>query len=96
MEPRFQPGDLVFFDQSEPARIELDSKSVYLVTFENKEYARYVRKGGNRLYLACEESLLKPSEWDFVTLADKTILEVVRGRIVWICRQVEKPEAILF
>jgi hypothetical protein len=93
MQPRFQAGDLVFFDQSERARMEIDSSSIYVVNFEGREWARYVRRGGNRLYLAAENSLGVPGEWDFVSLLERTVLDVVKGRIIWICRQVEAAKA---
>jgi transcriptional regulator with XRE-family HTH domain len=89
MAPRFQQGDLVFFEESVSARTELDSRAAYLVNYEGKLLVRYIRWGGKRLYLVAEDSLTDPLRWDFVFLTDGNILEIVRGRIVWICRQLE-------
>jgi hypothetical protein len=89
MAPRFQTGDLVLFDESVGARTELDSGACYLVNYEGKCLVRYIRWGGKRLYLVAEDALNDPLRWDFVFIADRNILEIVRGRIVWICRQLE-------
>ncbi len=89
MAPRFQPGDLVFFDQSDKARTNIDPCSVYLVFFQGREWARYVRKAGNRIYLVSEDVMNRPADWDFVSLEESSILDVIKGRIIWICRSVD-------
>jgi hypothetical protein len=89
MYPRYQSGDLAFFDESPAARTELDSRAAYLVNYRDSLHVRYIRWGGKRLYLVAEDALTDPLRWDFVFIADRNILEIVRGRIVWICRQLE-------
>jgi transcriptional regulator with XRE-family HTH domain len=89
MAPRFRTGDLVLFDESPAARTELDAQACYLVNYEGKSRVRYIRWGGKRLYLVAEDALNDPLRWDFVFIADRNILEIIRGRIVWICRQLE-------
>jgi hypothetical protein len=89
MAPRFQAGDVAIFDESTAARTELDSRATYLVNYRGSLVVRYIRWGGKRLYLVAEDALTDPLRWDFVFMADGNILEIVRGRIVWICRQLE-------
>lgn len=89
MSPRFQASDVVLFEESAIARTELDSSAAYLVNYDGRLLVRYVRMGGKRLYLVAEDSLADPLRWDFVSIRDGNILEIVRGRIVWICRQME-------
>lgn len=89
MEPRFQSGDIVYYRSDVPARSELDPQAAYLVHKQGQLRVRYVRMGGQRLYLVSENSLHDPVRWDYVSLAGSHILEIVRGRIVWICRKVE-------
>jgi hypothetical protein len=89
MFPRFQSGDLAFFDESPAARRELDSRAAYLVNYHDTLLVRYIRWGGKRLYLVAEDSLTDPLRWDFALITGGNILEIVRGRIVWICRQLE-------
>jgi hypothetical protein len=93
MAPRFKQGDFVLFDQGVPARAELDYRAPYLVLYDGGLFVRYIRRGGSCLYLVAEDSLRDPIGWDYVSLMDQNILEVVRGRIVWICRQVETFKA---
>jgi hypothetical protein len=93
MEPRFQHGDVVYYRQSTVARSAIHAKAAYLVSFNGRILVRYLRMGAQRLYLVSEDSLEDPIRWDYVSLADRHILEVVRGRIVWICRKMEAFEA---
>lgn len=93
MEPRFQRGDVVYYRLDARARSELSPRCAYLVHHHEQLLVRYVRMGGRRLYLVSEKTLNDPVRWDYVSLAGRHILEIVRGRIVWICRKVEGPEA---
>jgi hypothetical protein len=93
MEPRFRGGDIVYYQQTARERTMLKAKAAYLVSHEGRTLVRYLRMGGQRLYLASEKSLQNPVQWDYVSLTDRHILEIVRGRIVWICRKMEEAEA---
>jgi hypothetical protein len=93
MEPRFHGGDIVYYHQSSRDRTILKAQAAYLVNHNGGALVRYLRMGGQRLYLASEESLQNPVQWDYVSLTDRHILEIVRGRIVWICRKMEEAEA---
>jgi len=93
MEPCFRSGDIVYYEQGVEQRTILSARSAYLVSHNDHIYVRYLRMGGQRLYLASQESLQNPVRWDYVSLTDRHILEIVRGRIVWICRKVEEAEA---
>jgi len=92
MEPRFRCGDVVYYQQGARERTLLDARAAYLVSYNGRILVRYLRMGGQRLYLASEESLADPVRWDYVSLTDRHILEIVRGQIVWICRKVEEAE----
>jgi hypothetical protein len=92
MEPRFRSGDVAFYEPGVVDWSMLNGRSAYLVNHRERPCARYLRMGGQRLYLVSEESLKDPMRWDYVSLADRHILEIVTGRIVWICRKVEEPE----
>jgi hypothetical protein len=96
MEPRFRGGDVVYYDAATRQRTSINAHSAYLVHHHNCIRVRYLRLGGQRLYLVAEETLQEPVKWDYVSLADRHILEIVRGRIVWICRKVEEAEAGAF
>ena len=96
MEPRFRGGDIVYYHHGARDRSSLNAQSAYLVNYHDRVLVRYLRMGGQRLYLASEETLHDPVRWDYVSLADRHILEIVRGRIVWICRKVEQDQAGAF
>jgi transcriptional regulator with XRE-family HTH domain len=92
MEPRFQAGDIAYFLQGGRSRTVLNPDSAYLLNVNKRMIVRYLRMGGQRLYLAAENSLHDPMKWDYVSLTDRPILDIVRGKIVWICRKVEAIE----
>jgi hypothetical protein len=92
MEPCFKGGDIVYYGPAASERNGICATSPYLVSYGGHLLARYLRLGGKRLYLVSEASLKDPIGWDYVSLADRHILEIVRGRIVWICRKVEEAE----
>jgi hypothetical protein len=92
MEPGVRGGDIAYYEPGTAERTTLDGKSLYLVRQNGQLCARYLRMGAHRLYLVSQENLKVPAKWDYVSLADRHILEVVTGRIVWICRKMEKAE----
>jgi plasmid maintenance system antidote protein VapI len=92
MEPRFRGGDIVYYGHGALERSVLQPEAAYLVAHNGVVRVRYLRMGGQRLYMASEETLRDPVRWDYVSLADRHILEIVRGRIVWICRKMDQAE----
>jgi hypothetical protein len=92
MEPRFRGGDIAHYEPGVVDWSMLNGRSAYLVNHNERLCARYLRMGGQRLYLVSESSLKDPMRWEYVSLADRHILEIVTGRIVWICRKVEEAE----
>jgi hypothetical protein len=93
MEPHFRGGDIVYYQPTARERTVLNARAAYLVSHNDRILVRYLRMGGQRLYLVSHESLHDPVRWDYVSLTDRHILEIVRGRIVWICRKMEEAEA---
>jgi hypothetical protein len=93
MEPEIRKGDFVLFDRDDRWRRNPRRQEAYLVSYDGAIQVRYVRRAGERLYFAAEDTLRNPLAWDFVSLADRNILDVVRGRIVWIGRQVASVPA---
>ncbi len=89
MQPRFQKGDSVLLDRSDITRSNPDPHAFYAVDLPGGTGARYVRLGGRCLYLATDATLREPSEWEYVSLASRNILEVVKGRIIWIGREMQ-------
>ncbi len=90
MDPLFHMGDLALLDCSENARQQPESDCCYVVEGAGYGLVRHVRLGGARLYLTSLDNP-NPLPWDFISLADRNILEVVRAKIVWIGREPEFP-----
>ena len=91
--PRFENGDLVLVDQSIAARRKIIKHAVYVVSTAEGPRLRYVRPGAGCIYLASENCLSCPSKWTPVPVADSTLLLIVRGRVVWVSRQLERAMA---
>jgi hypothetical protein len=89
MAPLFQDRDLILVDRAEAARSQPDPAGIYLISSPQGTLVRYVRAGGRSLYLAAHNDLQEPRRWNYLSLAGQNILEIVRGRIVWIGRKVE-------
>ena len=89
MYPRFQEGDLVLLDRSNADLSLLAAQACYVVDHSKGNLVRYLRRTGPALYLATEESLDEPVQWEQVSLAERTLTEIVIGRVVWMGRQVE-------
>jgi hypothetical protein len=92
MEPLVRAGDLALLDRSEAARREPRPAEHYVVQRDAHGLVRVVRCGHDRLYLAALDNP-NPLPWDFISLLDRNILEVVKARVVWIGRIPEPPES---
>jgi phage repressor protein C with HTH and peptisase S24 domain len=88
MEPLFRAGDMALLDCSEAARGEPEATGCYVVESSGQGLVRRVRRGGVRLYLTALDNP-NPLPWDFISLADRHILEVVKAKVVWIGRNPE-------
>jgi hypothetical protein len=89
MTPRFQKGDMVLIEQASTARLEVIKHAAYVVETVRGVRLRYIRRGGRVLYLSSEQTIQCPSKWEPVSLAGREMLDIVRGRVVWISRQLE-------
>ncbi len=85
--PRFQSGDTVLIDQGESARVTIVRDGTYVVMTPSGPRLRYIRLGDSRLYLPAEDSVASPARWESVLLDGSSLLRLVRGRVVWISRQ---------
>jgi hypothetical protein len=89
MAPLCRDGDLVLLERAEQSRLHPDPESVYIVETSTGTSVRYIRCGGRSLYLLTEQSIKEPRDWDYLSLVGRNILEIVRGRIVWMGRKME-------
>lgn len=88
MEPEFREGDLALLDRSEACRTSFLPSAFYLVNTEDGTPVRFVRTGGTRLYLLTLDSVDDPGKWEYLPLSGRNLLSVVKGRIVWIGRNI--------
>jgi hypothetical protein len=91
MEPDLVKNDLVLVDRSQEIRRLPSARSLYLVEFSGFGLIRYIRRRGSEIFLATSETKDTPAVWQCADLEARDILEVIRGRIVWIGRQMETP-----
>lgn len=91
MQPEVMENDLVLVDRSHSVRHSPDADSMYLVAFEGSALIRYVRCGGPGICLLTADTRDRSELWPCASLYGRDILEVIRGRIVWIGRQMETP-----
>jgi hypothetical protein len=83
--------DLVLLDQNPRVRSEPGSGAGVWVVKENASLSiRYLRMRGTSLCLANEVTLEDPGQWHSIPLTGRNILDIVRARIVWMGREMEK------
>ena len=83
----FRAGDLILMDQSRARRAVPDAASCWVVAQSAGLRVRYVRRTRGGLEITSYPGLA----WQSIPLPSGGILEIVRARIVWIGREMEKP-----
>ncbi len=87
------PHDLVLLDQNPAARAMPGEGGIWVVTEGAGLRVRYLRAKESRLYVANEITLKDPGQWQAVPPQGRNILDIVRARIVWMGREMEKGPA---
>lgn len=90
--PKFRSGDMVLIDQSASARTHLEHAGIYIVTPQGGPRVRYARVGDLQLYLPSERSIEHPAHWERIPLRGQSLLDIVRGRVVWVSRSLQGHE----
>jgi hypothetical protein len=85
----YRPGDLALLDLNEAKRSAPSAPSGWIVAESSGLRVRYVRRAGNALEVA--SNLEVSGDWHAISLHGRTILDIVRARIVWIGREMETP-----
>jgi transcriptional regulator with XRE-family HTH domain len=85
--------DLVLLDQNPQARAGPGSNSIWVVIEDAGLRVRYLRMGGARICVANEVTLKDPRKWHSIPPQGQNILDIVRARIVWMGREMEKEPA---
>jgi hypothetical protein len=85
--------DLVLLDQNPRVRSEPGGAGIWVVKENASLSIRYLRMRGAGLCLANEVTLENPDQWNSIPLAGRNILDIVRARIVWMGREMEKEPA---
>jgi hypothetical protein len=82
--------DIVLLDQNPAARVRPLS-GVWVISDDAFGMrVRYTRLIGSLLFVFHEANFADPVSWATIPLAGKNILDIVRARIVWIGRELEK------
>ena len=85
MWPTICAGDTIVVDPALRSRRNPDVQAIYVMRINGRGFIRRCRKVGDRLLiLSDQEAAGPPLTW--VSLENRKILDVVRGRIVWIGR----------
>ncbi len=87
MVPSLQPGDLVLLDQAEAGRRRPRFDGIYALALPEQSVICHCQRVGSALVLTRENARCSAPLPDRVPLADRNILDLVRGRVVWACRE---------
>ena len=88
MIPSVQPLDLVLLDTDPAKRKAPRLDRIYAVSLEGGAGLRHCALAGNSLLLVAENSRWRESKASELSLAERDILSVVRGEVVWVGREV--------
>jgi hypothetical protein len=84
-------NDLVLLDQNPIVRRAPETEGLWVVHESGGMRVRYLRMDGERLYVPNELTLEDPRKWHSISLAGLNLLDIVKARIVWFSREIEKP-----
>jgi hypothetical protein len=82
-----EANDMVLLDQNPAVRGSVEGQSVWVVAEAGGLRVRYLRTKRYFLYVVNETMLASPGEWPPVSLVERSILEIVRARVVWVGRE---------
>lgn len=85
MWPIVCPGDTIVVDPALPGRRNPDVQAIYVMRINGRGFLRRCRKVGDRLLILSDQEPVGPAV-TWVSLENRKILDVVRGRIIWIGR----------
>lgn len=88
MHPLFRGGDMALLDRAYRRRREPQGDGCYAVDLGPECLVRRVRRIADRLYMIIPGAA-EPAIDEYISLADRNILEVVRAKVVWIGRNLE-------
>jgi hypothetical protein len=86
-------NDLALLDQNPAVRSRPGGTAAWVVSERSGMRVRYLRIERGQLFAVNEATLDDPEQWQLIPLEGRNILEVVRARIVWIGREMEKEPA---
>ncbi|MBI3666605.1 MAG: helix-turn-helix transcriptional regulator [Acidobacteria bacterium] len=89
MMPLLEPGDLVLVDCAEAVRRRPLFDHIYVLAFGGRGAACRCQRVGASLVLVADNSRRPLRLPDHLSLVKRDILEIVRGRIVWACRELD-------
>jgi len=87
MVPTIQPADVVLLDTNPAKRRAPRLDRIYAVSLEGGAGLRHCGLAGDSLVLVAENPSWREGKAAEISLADKDILSIVRGEVVWIARE---------
>ena len=90
MAPLIEPGDLILVDRAEAVRRQPAFESIYLVSLNAGSAVCRCQQVGSSLVLIEENHRRSFRLPDRVPLVKCSILDIVRGKVVWACREFDQ------
>jgi len=83
-------GDLVLLDRSEQKRTECDRSGLYAICWEGEGLLRRLHAERGCLHVHSVNCALDPPSQKHISLARSNILDIVKGKVVWLGRELEQ------
>lgn len=89
MAPMIEPDDLLLIDRADAARRRPVLDGVYVVAFNGRGAVCRCQVVGDALVLVADNVLYSSRLPDHLPLARRDVLEIIRGRVVWVARELD-------
>lgn len=91
MSPLIDPGDLVLVDRAEDVRSRPVFEAIYVLSFGGHGALCRCQQVGASLVLVDENARRPSRRPDRVALGKLSALDIVKGKVVWVCRSLDPP-----
>lgn len=89
MSPLLEPGDVVLVDCADSKRVRPIFERIYALSFHGRGAVCRCQLVGGVLVLAAEDSRRASHIPECLPLGKQNILDIVRGTVVWACRELD-------
>jgi transcriptional regulator with XRE-family HTH domain len=82
--------DIALLDTSQPRRLALSPRGLYVIERGGEAILRYLRRGARCYYLVADRDLDTPAAWERLALSAAELRDAVKARVLWLGREQDR------